>query len=252
MSIVRKHRPAADNYTVISNAWVRDENLSYQAIGLLTQLMSHREGWQVSIRSLAGKHRAGRDAIRSIVAELEAAGYLVRAQPRDAATQRFSEALWETREPESQPVVEPSTGEPRTGEPTTASPTTKKNNLKEEQLEKDQGKNSSAISQPDLFDDFWAAYPRKEDKKPAQRVFERLPYEDQVAAVAGAKRYAADPNLPTSKFQKLAKTWLNAESWNNPPLPERPKSADEKLADRERENAERRARYALEEGLTNE
>lgn len=238
MSIVRKHRPVADNYTVISNDWVRDENLSYAAIGLLTQLMSHREGWQVSIRSLAGKHKAGRDAIRTIVAELEAAGYLVRSQTRENGTSRFGETLWETREPE------PVTGEPLTAFPTSANPTTKKTIDKEEQT-----KEIDIVSEAQevAFEQFWSAYPRKTDKAAARRIFNRIKPELWPEVIAGAVRYAHDPNLPESVFQKHPKTWLNAEAWDNPPLPPRKKTRAELVADRERENAERRARYEAEE-----
>lgn len=228
MSIVRKHRPAADNYTIISNAWVRDENLSYQAIGLLTQLMSHREGWQVSIRSLAGKHKAGRDAIRTIVGELEAAGYLVRSQPRDTATQRFSEAMWETREPESDGVDEPCTDEP-----TTAGPTTKKNIKKEEQV--------------------------KERKSTPTRIPEDFALTDEMRDWAKANAPEVDVDLQTANFidywQSKAKDntkldWLATwRAWMRNDQDRKARYKPKTVSrgyDREKENAERRARLLAE------
>ena len=37
--------------------------------------------------------------------------------------------------------------------------------------------------------------------------------------MAGARKYANDPNLPEPRFIKHASTWLNGDGWDNPPLP---------------------------------
>ena len=78
------------------------------------------------------------------------------------------------------------------------------------------------ISTQTLFDEFWAIYPKKVDKAIAYRSFKkalgRVTFED---ILAGVIRFANDPNLPSEKrFIKNPATWLNAEAWENPPLPE--------------------------------
>lgn len=74
----------------------------------------------------------------------------------------------------------------------------------------------------ELFDEFWKIYPRKSDKRAALRAFKsalsRVSFED---IMAGVHRYATDPNLPDMSFIKHPATWLNADAWENGPLPER-------------------------------
>jgi hypothetical protein len=73
----------------------------------------------------------------------------------------------------------------------------------------------------ELFDNFWKEYPRKSDKRAALKAFRsalsRATFED---ILAGVIRYANDPNLPEARFIKHPATWLNADAWENGPLPE--------------------------------
>lgn len=68
------------------------------------------------------------------------------------------------------------------------------------------------------FDQFWAMYPRKVGKGKASRDFvkarKRAPL-DKI--IAGATRYATDPNLPAKEFIPYPATWLNADSWDDEP-----------------------------------
>ena len=79
----------------------------------------------------------------------------------------------------------------------------------------------------ELFDEFWKEYPRKSDKRAALRAFNsaitRASFED---ILAGTIRYANDPNLPEARFIKHPATWLNADAWENPPLPALNKSGN--------------------------
>lgn len=71
------------------------------------------------------------------------------------------------------------------------------------------------------FAEFWAVYPRKDDKRNAQAAFDRaLKRATADAIIAGARAYAADPNREAS-FTKHPATWLNADAWANGPLPAR-------------------------------
>lgn len=81
--IVRGPR-AADHYTIISNAALRDERLTWKARGLLAYLLSMDTGWETSIRRLATVAPDGKSAVETALAELEALGYLERRQTRDA------------------------------------------------------------------------------------------------------------------------------------------------------------------------
>ncbi len=81
MSIVRTPRPQSD-FLIISNAVVRDENLSYRARGVLIDLLSRPDNWTTNADAIARRGKEGRDAIRTVLIELETAGYLVRQRIR--------------------------------------------------------------------------------------------------------------------------------------------------------------------------
>lgn len=83
MRIRREHVPTADNFTIVPNAWARDPNLSRRAVGMLVELLSHREGWDITVESLWRGGTEGRAAVTATLKELEAAGYLVRRQTRE-------------------------------------------------------------------------------------------------------------------------------------------------------------------------
>lgn len=93
--------------------------------------------------------------------------------------------------------------------------------------------NNEIESVKELFDEFWKEYPKKTDKRAAIKAFKsaltRTQFED---ILAGAIRYATDPNLPESRYIKNPATWLNADAWENPPLPPRKRN---KETDREAE-----------------
>jgi hypothetical protein len=92
------------------------------------------------------------------------------------------------------------------------------------------------IETPGEFDKFWKVFPRKTAKGAARKAWDKLNKEDQLAAIAGAERFAADPNREET-FTPYPATWLNAEQWLDEPLPPRKLSQEEI---RERELAEAR------------
>lgn len=84
---MRIHRSNPDdNFTIIPNAALRDERLSYTARGILAELLTHSDGWETNADALwrqSQKRRGvktgeGREGIRAAFAELEEYGYLVR------------------------------------------------------------------------------------------------------------------------------------------------------------------------------
>jgi hypothetical protein len=92
------------------------------------------------------------------------------------------------------------------------------------------------------FDDFWKLYPRKIGKQAAAKAFiKAIKTTEPEIIIAGATRYANDPNR-VDAFTAHPTTWLNAGRWNDEPLPERIKTADEKRLDEQRKIEERRRR----------
>ena len=214
MPLIRGHHSFDDHFTQIPNDWVRDTRLSLKAIGLLVQLMSHSPGWNMSIRSLAKANGTGIDTIKSAVLELEKNGYLVRSEKQKQNPDgTFADYEWTTADPFQNPV----TDKPRHGQM----------EHKEEQfIKEEQVIKNREIEIPNYFDDFWKIYPRKEDKALAKkRYLKALKIVDHDTLLSAVTSYAQDPNLPLeTRYIKKAHTWLEAESWNNGPLPERRKN----------------------------
>ncbi|MER5951199.1 hypothetical protein ABT127_34695 [Streptomyces sp. NPDC001904] len=72
------------HYTTVFNQAVRDRRLSRRARGLLVELLSHQDGYGMSLAKLVRNGPEGRDALATALGELEDRGYLHRARERDA------------------------------------------------------------------------------------------------------------------------------------------------------------------------
>jgi len=163
MPLIRAHHVFDDQFAQIPNEWLRDSRLSLKAIGLLAQIMSHRPGWSMSIRSLANANKSGRDSIASALKELVDAGYLIRTQDRDDSN-RWAEATYTTANPNHDEVAEkPLTEKPLTGKPLTGNSATK-NTIHKEQQPKEKQKKELSFDDVE-FEMFWKMYPRHEGSK---------------------------------------------------------------------------------------
>jgi hypothetical protein len=106
MPLIRGHHSFDDHYTQIPNDWVRDNRISLKAIGLLAQIMSHKPGWNLSLRSIARINETGVGTIKSAVEELEQFGYLVRSKDQlHNEDGTFADYLWTTADPFQNPVT---------------------------------------------------------------------------------------------------------------------------------------------------
>ena len=106
MPLIRGHHSFDDHYTQIPNDWVRDSRLSLKAIGLLAQIMSHKPGWNLSLRSIARINETGVGTIKSAVEELETFGYLTRSSDQlHNEDGTFADYLWTTADPFQNPVT---------------------------------------------------------------------------------------------------------------------------------------------------
>jgi hypothetical protein len=80
VSILRQGRRA--NYTVIGNAALRDERLSFKALGLLVFLLSKPDGWTINLKQIARDRSDGYTAVSNAMSELVTLGYAKREVKR--------------------------------------------------------------------------------------------------------------------------------------------------------------------------
>lgn len=222
MPIIRNTYKFEGQFTQVPNSWLRDELLSLRAKGLLAQLMSHSDGWSVTIQGLASFNGCGRDAIRSAVRELEEAGYLTRRQDRSEGGE-FSETIWDTSEPGT--VI------PVTDYPTTVNPLLKKTNEKKTKNKKTNlsYKYGDSIL-GEAFETFWGLYPRKVGKAAARTIFEKMAAEHLAEILDGVVALSKDPNLPATEFIPHPATWLGREGWEDEAYPKREVKLSERIA----------------------
>jgi hypothetical protein len=136
MPLIRGHHSFDDHFTQIPNEWVRDSRLSLKAIGLLTQLMSHSPGWNMSISSLARFNKTGIDTIKTAVKELETYGYLKRSMTQEHNPDgTFADYVWTTADPFQNPATALSVN---------AKQDTKKTITKEHQVKKNKEENKAS------------------------------------------------------------------------------------------------------------
>lgn len=211
MPLIRGHHSFDDHFTQIHNDWLRDSRLTFKARGLLAYIESHSTDFEISVAWLSANNPEGKDAIRSAIVELENFGYLRREQENVGG--RFGEVTWTTQEPIAD--------EPLPENPLPENPPLKKTiykNTIDKNIEREQ------------FEEFWAIYPKKTDKAQAIRMFRRAVHRVGFETIlAGVIKFANDPNLPSEKrFIKNPATWLNADAWENGPLPEQKKKSSYK------------------------
>lgn len=89
------------------------------------------------------------------------------------------------------------------------------------------------------FLDFWAVYPIHRDKRKAFKAWRNAiarlgaTADANAILIAGAIRYRDDPNRVPS-FTKYGEGWLNADGWEDDPLPFRLRPGDPEAEERER------------------
>lgn len=112
MGIIRGTLPQ-DNFTLISNDWLRDTQISYKEKGLLAAIASHREDYELTVEQLINQSKDGKDSVYSGLRGLVEAGYLVVERRRDERG-RLGETDFVLTEPPKLPDVSKS-GKARSG-----------------------------------------------------------------------------------------------------------------------------------------
>ena len=105
--IIRVVHDREHPYVMVSRALAQQRGLSYEARGLMLYLLSKPKDWQARMADLQAEGDIKRTALRSILHELEARGYLVRERVWNPETKRLTwiTSIYETPpDPEKQGV----------------------------------------------------------------------------------------------------------------------------------------------------
>ena len=223
------------NYTVMSNYHLTDPRLSLKAIGLLSKILSLPEAWDYTVAGLARICREGRDAVRSALAELEEAGYILRRQTRDEEG-NFSHSEYIIYEvPQDPQETDPDDGESAPFLPESAmSENTAELNTKRIKYSSNNPpivppegggcapKRKRAVKtapdwKPERFAAFWTSYPRGEDKQAAIREWDKLKPDD---ALLREMALGLARDLQTEAWQRgigipYACRWLSHRRWED-------------------------------------
>jgi hypothetical protein len=236
VSIIRSPR-LESNFSIMSNAVIRDSRLSYRARGVLLEILSRPDNWRVSGDSLARTGKEGRDAILTALKELRDCGY-IKTETKRLENGRFetNNYVYDTPQDVSGSVL-PSPEIPTLVQPSPEKPEPEKPGLGNQgSLEELSKKNLDTNSE---FEIFWNVYPRKVAKKSAEIAFAKAMKHTPFGLIlSGAGAYAHDPNR-VDAYTAHPATWLNGHRWLDAPLPEREKTVDEKKAEELRKSKEK-------------
>jgi hypothetical protein len=211
---IELHQPKKA-FAIIPNRAVRDPRITANSFRLLAYLLSHNDGYELTYRQIEKQAGLGRYAINAASKQLAELGWL-RVEQTKLANGQFGPKSWTLLTPGDN---EPIAGDTVAGEPApdafhsgTAHGLKKTKPKEDKQVEK-------TIDIEQGFTQFWAVYPKKDDKPLAKRSFiKALDRATLDIIIAGAERYRDDPNREQA-FTKNPSTWLNADAWENGPLP---------------------------------
>jgi len=119
-TIIRAPHDRNNPYVISDRRIYENPNLSWKAKGLLAYLLTRPDNWKVRLSHLEKQSTDGRDAVRSGVAELKAAGYITVKRVRDESG-KFAEVQYTVYET-PQNFNAPQTGFPALEKPTAENP----------------------------------------------------------------------------------------------------------------------------------
>lgn len=176
-TVFRTYHDENTPYVMINRTMPQNKSLSYEAIGMLTYLLSKPDDWKVMIVDLQRVGIAGRDKVYRILNELIEARYMTRVQIRDdyQVIQEVVYTAYESPLPEKAEVAQPPLPEnPDTAEPYTENPLL---HNKEEYIE-EKVLNATNPKRPDsvaTIPDWRKRQPAGSEKNPATLLDDKQP-----------------------------------------------------------------------------
>ena len=235
------HIVKQNNFSIVSNAIIRDTNLSLKARGLFILMLSLPDRWEFSVRGLSKIAGEGLDAIRSGLHELEEQGYLLRQRKRNAEG-KLGDMEYTLYEEPQKPAQEeakqevPTESEPMQENPTQEQPTQiNKEYNKLQTKERTERENSAreqttfpaqvnkvlnaaeADLQERYFAEFWNDYPRHVNKPLALIAWRNLPVDTVLYSkiLDAVERYKNTRQWQDKSYIPYPATFLQDERWED-------------------------------------
>lgn len=227
-----------NNFSIVSNAIIRDTNLSLKARGLFILMLSLPEGWEFSVRGLSKIAGEGLDSIRSGLKELEKQGYLLRQRERKADG-RLGDMEYTLYEEPQKPAQEetkqefPTESEPIQEIPTQAESTQinkdiNKYRTNQEQREREEPKLLSRLNgqtlpleaaqlQTEYFKRFWLMYPRKAKQFQAQLAWNALPVDVELyeRILQAVEKYSKTRQWADKTYVPYPENFIDGKRWED-------------------------------------
>ena len=241
-------------FTTVFNSMIRDPRLGLKTKGLFVLMASLPPEWEFSVGGLAAIADVGKDAVRSMLKELENVGYLTREQAHDGSG-KFAKNVYVMQYVAPPSSEKPDNGKPPLSEntddgknrerlkPMTVNPTQVNKDLKSIYIpptpqggRRGRTKNeprSAPSWMPERFEGFWKFYPRGEAKQSAMAAWDKLKPDDALIATIGRAlvRQKATEEWKRGVGIPYASTYLNQRRWEDevaaPTEPEIPPGAAE-------------------------
>lgn len=215
-----------ERFTSVSRETIGDSSLSFRARGVLVWLLDKPDDWRADSSTIARAGKEGREAVRTALRELEDAGYLVRRKVQGDGGRWVTEVEVHERPVKSTDAQEPDPGFQLTDaqETDAREPDLRFAGRSTEELRlitETEGTHTSDLPGPsldELFEEFWAACPKRTGKGEARKAYERaLKRATPAAILAGMVRYAEETRGTEPRFLKTPGPWLNADRWLDEP-----------------------------------
>lgn len=223
-----------EGFTQVSNAVLRNVNLSWEARGFLCYLLSLPDDWSFSIKGLVKQTGATEHTIKRLVKELQIEGYVVltRHTNERGKVTKWTWDIYETgkkvqmlkspqveiaRCGESQMVAEPDSGSTTCGK-TASIQITNINEELNKQITKENKQQGGVLSEVEtMFLQFWSIYPKKVDKKGSYRAFKNIPkLKEQFPGILKALEIQKESDQWTKnhgQFIPNPTTYIHQERW---------------------------------------
>ena len=199
-----------ENFTIISNVFLKDRNLSIKAKGFLAVVMGLPSDWEFSINGICSIIKEGKTAIYNVIDELKDCGYCTVVTCRDekgrisGADYTFYEEPQTEKQQEDNPCTENLNvdNQPQLN-----------TNIIKDLSDKEERDKSLSRKKDEFFEECWLLYNRKGSKKKSFEQWRKLKEEEKEQAKKHIVAYVE--SVSDIRYQKDFERYLRDKVFNN-------------------------------------